>query len=195
MKRLATVVAVVVFAAGMLFAHGEAVRVMGTVTAISSSSITVQTVDNKVSAVGITAQTKFVKSGVAASIRDLKVGDRVVIDAGKIGEKLDAHQVQFGPTNPPTSAQSRQQTITGVVSDSMCGATHMMKNMSAAECTLMCAKQPGQKYALVVGREIYALQGHAADLEKLAAQTVTVKGAVSGKTLTVESVAPVKKGP
>jgi len=193
MKRLAMVVTVLLFAAGVVLAHGEAVRVMGTVTAISSNSITVQTVDNKSSKVDVSAQTKFVRSGVAASIKDLKVGDRVVIDAGKIDEKLDAHQVQFGPTSQPAPAQSTApRTLTGVVTDAMCGATHNMQNMSAADCTRMCAKQSG--YALVAGKEIYTLQGHAAELDKLAAQTVTVKGIVNGKTVIVESVAAAKRG-
>jgi cell division protein FtsL len=187
------VVAVLMFVAGIVLAHGEAVQVMGTVTTISDKSITVQTVDKKSSAVEITAQTKFVKSGVAASIKDLKVGERVVINAGKIGEKLEAHQVRFGPTNQPAPAQqSKTQTLTGVVSDAMCGTTHTMKTMSAADCTRMCAKQGG--YALVVGNDVYKLQGHAADLDKLAAQTVTVKGAVNGKTVIVESVAAAKRG-
>ncbi len=76
MKRLAMVVAVLLIAVGMVLAHGEPVRVLGTVTAISPKSITVQTVDKKLSVVEITAATKFVKSGVAASIKDLKVVDR-----------------------------------------------------------------------------------------------------------------------
>jgi hypothetical protein len=42
--------------------------------------------------------TKFVKSGVPASITDLNVGDRVVIHAGKMDDKLMAHEVRFGPT-------------------------------------------------------------------------------------------------
>ena len=192
MKRLAIVIAVLLLTAGMVLAHGEAVRVMGTVTAVSSNSITVEMVDNKSSRVEVTAQTKFMKSGVAASLRDLKVGDRVVIDAGKVGEKLDAHQVQFGPTNPPAPAQQpRQQTLTGMVSDAACGATHNMQNMTAADCARMCAKQGG--YALVVGKDIYKLQGHEADLDRLAAQTVTVTGAVNGKTVTVASVMLAKK--
>jgi hypothetical protein len=94
---------------------------------------------------------------------------------------------------PQISAQQpKTQTLTGVVSDAACGATHTMPNMSAADCTRMCAKQGG--YALVVGKDVYKLQGHAADLDKLAAQTVTVTGTVNGKTITVESVAPAKKG-
>jgi hypothetical protein len=44
------------------------------------------------------AETKFVKSGVPASMKDLKLGDRVVIHAGKMNDKLMAHEVRFGPT-------------------------------------------------------------------------------------------------
>jgi hypothetical protein len=87
--------------------------------------------------------------------------------------------------------QSKVQTLTGVVSDQVCGATHMMKNMSAAACTRACAKTRG--FALVVGKDVYALKGHEAELDKLAAETVTVTGTVDGDTITVQSVAPAKK--
>ena len=80
---------------------------------------------------------------------------------------------------------------TGIVSDSTCGATHKMKNMTPADCTRACAKQGG--YALVVGTNVYALHGHEAELGRLAAEMVTVKGTVRGKTVTVESVLPGKK--
>jgi len=82
-------------------------------------------------------------------------------------------------------------TLTGVVSDAMCGAKHMAKDKSAAECTRGCVKG-GEKYALVVDNKIYTLQGHEADLDKYAAQKVTVKGSVTGSTVTVESVTPAK---
>ena len=105
-------------------------------------------------------------------------------------------------TSQPLTAQAapgKQQsqaatgkTLTGVISDSMCGATHMAKDKSAAECTRMCVQQ-GQKYALVVGQKVYTLQGHEAELDKLAGQRVSVKGTASGDTLTVNSVMPVKK--
>ena len=86
------------------------------------------------------------------------------------------------------------KTLTGIVSDSMCGAHHMAKDKSPADCTRMCVKQ-GQKYALVVGQKVYTLQGHEDDLDKLAGQRVTVKGAVSGDTVNVDSVTAVKKKP
>jgi hypothetical protein len=93
------------------------------------------------------------------------------------------------PILPQTSGA--QKTLTGVVSDAMCGKTHMMKDKSAAECLRYCVKQ-GNKYALVVGKTVYTLDGHEAELDKYAAQKVTVKGTVKDDTVTVESVAPAK---
>lgn len=89
------------------------------------------------------------------------------------------------------SAQGKQMTLTGVVSDVACGATHQMKNMSPADCARACAKKSG--YALVVGNDVYKVMGHEADFDKYAAETVTVKGTVDGKTVTVDSVMPAKK--
>jgi hypothetical protein len=84
-----------------------------------------------------------------------------------------------------------QKSLTGVVSDAMCGQTHMMKDKPDADCLRYCVKQ-GNKYALLVGKSIYTLEGHEAELDKYAAQKVTVKGTVKGETLTVESVIPAK---
>src|SRR5437660_4312365 len=86
---------------------------------------------------------------------------------------------------------AEQKTLTGVVSDAMCGATHMMKDKPDAECLRYCVKQ-GTKYALVADKKVYTLEGHEAELDKYAAQKVTVKGTLKGDTLTVESVLPAK---
>jgi hypothetical protein len=89
------------------------------------------------------------------------------------------------------NAPAEQQTLTGVISDSMCGATHMEKDKSPAECTHMCVKQ-GMKYSLVADKKVYTLVGHEADLDKLAGQKATVKGTVNADYVTVDSVAPAK---
>ena len=86
---------------------------------------------------------------------------------------------------------SEQKTLTGIVSDAMCGSTHMMKDKPDAECLRYCVKQ-GTKYALVAGKNVYTLEGHEGELDKYAAQKVTVKGTLKGQTLTVESVLPAK---
>ncbi len=97
------------------------------------------------------------------------------------------------PASQQAPSSGEQKTFTGTISDSMCGATHMAKDKTPAECTRMCVQQ-GQKYALVVGKKVYTLQGHEAELDKLAGQRVSVKGAVSGDTVTVSSVTAAKKG-
>jgi len=82
-------------------------------------------------------------------------------------------------------------TLTGVVSDAACGAKHSMTTMSAADCTRMCVKA-GRGFALVVGDKVYSLRGDSAELDKYAAQKVTVKGKLKGDTVAVDSVAPAK---
>ena len=71
----------------------------------------------------------------------------------------------------------------------MCGQTHMMKDKPDADCLRYCVKQ-GTKYALVVGKSVYTLEGHEAELDKYAAKKVTLKGTLKGETMTVESVVP-----
>jgi len=94
-------------------------------------------------------------------------------------------------TNRPGEASAMPKTLTGIVSDSMCGAHHMAKDKSPAECTRMCIKQ-GMKYALVVGGEVYTLEGHESEVDKLAGQKATVRGSVKGETVAVQSVVPAK---
>jgi hypothetical protein len=82
---------------------------------------------------------------------------------------------------------ANQQQLTGIVSDSMCGASHMAKDKTPAECTRECVKN-GSKYALVVGDNVYALNGHETELDKLAGEKATIKGDVSGMNVKVSSV-------
>ena len=107
---------------------------------------------------------------------------------------LMAAQMQM-PASSPASGKSDSaapKTLTGIVSDSMCGAHHMEKDKSAAECTRECVKK-GTKYALVVGKKVYTLDGHEAELDKLAGDTATLKGSMMGEMVMVESVAAAKK--
>jgi hypothetical protein len=83
------------------------------------------------------------------------------------------------------------QTLTGTVSDTMCGAQHMMKDVSAAKCTRECVKR-GSDYALVRGGKVYTLKGNGSELDKYAGQNVKVTGKVSGTAVTVDSISPAK---
>jgi len=79
------------------------------------------------------------------------------------------------------------QTLTGTVSDSMCGKKHMMAGKTAAECTRACVKE-GSDYALVVGDKVYTLKGDRAAIDKFAGAKVTVNGKLSGSTVTMASI-------
>jgi hypothetical protein len=68
----------------------------------------------------------------------------------------------------------------------------MAKDMSAADCTRECVKK-GTKYALIVGKKVYTLDGHEVELDKFAGERATVKGSVRGEMVMVESVAAAKK--
>lgn len=85
------------------------------------------------------------------------------------------------------------QQFTGVVTDSMCGEKHtMMPGKSDAECVRACVKA-GSNFALLSGNgHVYVLQGKNDELDKYAAQKVTVNGRLNGNTIEVASVGPTK---
>ncbi len=96
---------------------------------------------------------------------------------------------------PAAFAAGKSQTLTGEVSDSMCGAKHMMEG-SAAECTRACVRK-GSKYALVVGDKVYTLESNDKavldQLDKLAGSQATVTGAVNADIVSVKSVTAATK--
>ena len=83
-------------------------------------------------------------------------------------------------------AQS-SQTITGTVTDSMCGKKHMMKNTTAAQCTRECIKS-GSDYALVSGDKMYTLKGDKTQIDKFAGLNVVIEGETTGKTINVKAI-------
>lgn len=83
-------------------------------------------------------------------------------------------------------AQS-SQTITGTVTDSMCGKKHMMKNATAAQCTRECVKS-GSDYALVSGDKMYTLKGDKTQLNNFAGMNVIIEGDTSGNTINVRAI-------
>ena len=96
MKRTVAVFALALAFSAITFAHGNENHVMGTVTSISDNSIIVETKSKKTVTVTCSAATKFQKSGSPAALKDLKVGDKVVIHATGPEEKLVATEIRFG---------------------------------------------------------------------------------------------------
>jgi hypothetical protein len=104
-RKLFTILAIVSLAAAA-FAHGTDKHVLGTVTKITDTEITVESQAKEVQVVKIAPDTSFVKSGASATVKDLKVGDRVVIHAKPVGNDLIAHEVRFGKMAPAAAGSS-----------------------------------------------------------------------------------------
>jgi Cu/Ag efflux protein CusF len=78
-------------------AHGGEEHVTGTVTKISDTSVTVKTTAGKIVEVGFDAKmTTYVRAKQPIQKTDIKVGDRIVIHAMEVNEKLVAHSVELG---------------------------------------------------------------------------------------------------
>jgi hypothetical protein len=76
-------------------------------------------------------------------------------------------------------------TLTGIVSDSVCGGDHGIRAPGDPECTRACVEL-GAQYALMVGKlrvgkKMYLLRGHEADLDQFAGKEVRVKGRAFGR--------------
>jgi hypothetical protein len=69
--------------------------IMGQVVDVTSNSITVQTKDRSQQEVILTSQTAYQKNGATAAFTDVKIGDRVVVQADQNGETLTANSVRF----------------------------------------------------------------------------------------------------
>lgn len=99
MKSKILIVLACLWLVPLALAHGNEEHVMGTVTKITASTITVETTAKKTVEIDVTDKTQFEKSGQPATLQDLKVGDRVVIHADKSQNKLTAHTVKFVPSH------------------------------------------------------------------------------------------------
>jgi hydrogenase maturation factor len=87
------------------------------------------------------------------------------------------------------------QTWTGKISDSMCGASHKSatehggKKMSDRDCSLACVKDHQAKYVFVHnGKVLNIANQDAAGLEEHAGHTVKLTGTLNGDTITVSKI-------
>lgn len=80
-KRLLVTLLALGLIASVAFAHNGMIHAMGTVTALSDSSITVETTEKKTVEVALTDVTTYENGSKQSTSKDLKMGDCVVIHA------------------------------------------------------------------------------------------------------------------
>ena len=102
-----------------------------------------------------------------------------------------ATAVLFFSTLP---AYAAEQTWSGKISDSACGAKHEeaaegQGKMPDRECTEACLRG-GSLYVLVVDNKVYKIANQSlADLKTHAGHSVTVTGELKGDSITVSKIA------
>jgi ribosomal protein S17 len=96
MKKVFATLFTLVLMVSSAYAHNGMEHVMGTVASVTDNSITVTTTEGKAQIVTTTADTKYSKMNASIALKDIKVGDHVVIHATKKENKLIAATVQVG---------------------------------------------------------------------------------------------------
>ena len=92
-----------------------------------------------------------------------------------------------------------EQTWTGKISDSTCGASHKAaiehggKAMSDADCTKACVKAGGKYVFVQKGKVIPIANQDYSGLEEHAGQTVHLTGEMTDGSITVSKIAGTKK--
>ena len=91
-----------------------------------------------------------------------------------------------------------EQTWTGKISDSACGAAHIgtafARKMSARECTQACVRS-GSAYVFVVGQKVYKIANQRDPaLARYAGSAVIVTGEQQGDAITISAIREPTKG-
>ncbi|HUQ49148.1 MAG TPA: DUF5666 domain-containing protein [Terriglobales bacterium] len=106
MKQVRNLALVITLLSLGAFAHDGAHGMKGTVTAITDNTITVETIAKKTETIHFDSKTTFAKSGLAATAKDLKVGDRLIIEAHDMDGKMHAVKVRFGKAVKKAAAKA-----------------------------------------------------------------------------------------
>ena len=112
MKYVKSIVLTLALLSLSAFAHDGSHGMKGTVTAMTDKTITLETPDKKTVTINYDAKTTFTKSGTAATAKDLKVGERVVIESHDMDGKMHAVNVRFGKPAPKSGHSGDHATHT-----------------------------------------------------------------------------------
>jgi hypothetical protein len=104
-KRILVLLVLLGWMTGIALAHNGMEHVVGTVAAISDTSITVTTTAGKSQVVVLNTDTKYSRMDQTITAKEVKVGDHVVVHATNKGGHLTAATVAVG-TSP--AAQQRK---------------------------------------------------------------------------------------
>ena len=89
-------------------AHEGMEHIIGTVTNVESSIVTINTTKGKTVKVSVDAKTEYARGKAVVKMADLKEGDRVVVHAMKMNGSMVAHEVIIGANTKLAKAKARR---------------------------------------------------------------------------------------
>jgi len=108
MKRTVLALAVaLLMTSAFALAHGDNEHVRGTVTSITDTAITVETTAKQTRTIPITAKTMIMRGYAHLTVKDVKAGDRVVIDVDKKSKMAVEVKVGVADAAPKPTATIR----------------------------------------------------------------------------------------
>lgn len=107
------------------FAHGPGSRILGTVTAITSNTITVRAEDGDVVPVTVDEATTYRSGADQATLADVVAGARIVIDVGAEPGSTTARSVRVGVarSSTPATKEGACNHAAGSAAGSSCSGT------------------------------------------------------------------------
>ena len=108
-RKLTVCALTVLLSVGLVLAHGNATHLMGIVTAIGKDTVTIKDKDGKSVNVMLEKGTKYFKNKKAATLADMTVGMRVMIDA-EMDQKMkmySAEEIQLGVAETATTSAAK----------------------------------------------------------------------------------------
>lgn len=101
MKRIAPMAFALSIALGeVAYTHGDEPHIRGTVVSTTGTTIVVKTTAGNNRTFVITADTKVVRGEARVTLKDIKVGERVVIHAMKHLDRVMASEIELAAAKP-----------------------------------------------------------------------------------------------
>ena len=93
-KQIMTTVFLLILPA-LLWAHGGAIHVLGTVTQADDQYVIIKTPKGNMVSIAFNAETTFRYQGISRTHTRPQVGDRLIAEAAKKGDELVATEINF----------------------------------------------------------------------------------------------------
>ena len=93
---------------GVASAQADTEHLRGTVTKVARATITIQATDNQTRTITIDPKAMIMRGNAHLTVRDVKVGDRVVLDVDRTGSVATGVELETAAAAPASRAPQSQ---------------------------------------------------------------------------------------